>query len=49
MIKLFRDLFKGVNSSDGLESAMCVIILCILIPIVMLIIGVLYKILIFVL
>lgn len=47
MIKLFRDLFKGVNSSDGLESTMCMIILCILIP-TMLVLAGLYKLIIFI-
>lgn len=48
MIKLFRDLFKGVNSSDGLESTMCMIILCILIPMTMLVLAGLYKLIIFI-
>jgi hypothetical protein len=48
MISFFRDLFKGINSSDGLESTMSLMILCILIPIVMLVIGLLYKMIIFI-
>ena len=46
MIRFFRDLFKGINSSDGLESTMSLIIFCMIIPIVMLVmlvIGLLYK------
>lgn len=48
MIGFFRDLFKGINSSDGLESTMSLIIFCVIIPIVMLVIGLLYKMIIFI-
>lgn len=40
MINFFKDLFKGINSSDGLESIMSLIILCMLISTVALVISV---------
>lgn len=41
--KVMREIFKLIKSSDGLESILGIIILCIVIPIALLVGLVIYK------
>jgi hypothetical protein len=43
VIENIRYLFKGLNSSDGLESTMSLLIICLIIPLFMFFIAIVYK------
>jgi len=45
MIKFIKDIFKGINSSDGLESTMSLLILVgVIVPGVLVVWCIIYKI-----